>query len=144
MKFYIATKLERAADHQEMRKQLEALGHEITYDWTTHGSVKNEGEQRIREVARAEFQGIKDADFVIVLLPGGRGTHCEIGIALGLGKRVIIVADPEHGFFAQDSRTCAFYHHPLVVGRFPTTEACIEAEKNGWFTFWMCNNYENA
>ncbi len=51
---------------------------------------------------------------MIVLLPGGRGTHTELGIALGSGKRVILVA-----YFGEDldekGRTCAFYLHSHVT-----------------------------
>lgn len=115
MKFYIATKLERVADHHNLRDRLITLGHEITYDWTVHGSVQREGVDVIRKVALAEKRGVLEADFVCVLLPGGRGTHAELGMALAWGKPVFIHARAEDGFFAQDERTCAFYHDPLVT-----------------------------
>lgn len=115
MKFYIATRLERAADHNLVRDQLVEMGHEITYDWTAHGSVQKEGAARIREVALAETRGVQEADFVVVLLPGGRGTHAELGLALAFGIPVLIHSREEDGFFADDGRTCAFYHHPLVT-----------------------------
>lgn len=85
MRYYIATALERAADHTLVRDAMAAAGHQITYDWTAHGSVQSEGLDRIREVAEAETRGVLDADLVIVLLPGGRGTHAELGIAIGAG-----------------------------------------------------------
>lgn len=115
MRFYIATGLERVADHQRVMRALHEVGHRITYSWAAHGSVQREGEARIREVALAEKAGVKEADFVVVLLPGGRGTHAELGMALAWNKPVFIQADPVCGFFSQDERTCAFYHDPLVV-----------------------------
>lgn len=113
-RFYIATRLERAADHREVSGRLAACGWVCSYDWTTHGSVQREGEARIAEVARAEEEGVRSADVVIVLLPGGRGTHAELGMAVALRKPIFVLADPVDGFFAQDERTCAFYHSPTV------------------------------
>jgi len=110
-KLYIATALERAAHHQQLAHALKAMGWELTYDWTAHGSVQTEGRARMQEVALAEAQGIADADAVIVLLPGGRGTHVEMGMALALDKRLIVHADA--GMF-DSTQTCAFYHHPNV------------------------------
>lgn len=113
MKVYIATALERIADHNALRDALAAQGITLTYDWTAHGSVWREGPDRIREVAVAEIQGVLDADMVIVLLPGGRGTHTELGAAIAAGKTVLLVTlDPED---LEGPRTCAFYHHPQVM-----------------------------
>ena len=75
MKFYIASKLENAEQVSKVASVLKAAGHEHTYDWTKHGSVKGEGENRLREVMQNEFFGVRDADMVIILMPGGRGTH---------------------------------------------------------------------
>lgn len=53
------------------------------------------------------------ADIVFVLLPGGFGTHVELGMALGFGKKVIVHSvDPD--IFTKTQGTCAFYHHPIV------------------------------
>lgn len=113
MKFYIATRLENHAQHNDVRNRIVALGHGVTYDWTAHGPVWRAGVERIREVAIAERYGVESADAVIVLLPGGRGTHCELGMALALRKRVIIWA-PTDEMFGASPETCAFYHDPLV------------------------------
>lgn len=107
-RFYIATTLSRHAEHNVVRDLLQTAGHEITYDWTVHGSVKTEGAERLGEVGELELQGVRDADFVVVLLPGGRGTHAEVGAATILGKPTYIHT-MDHGLFAFDSRTCAFY-----------------------------------
>ena len=72
MKYYIATRLENHAAHNELRDELTKLGHEITYDWTTHGPVWRSGVKVIAQTAVAEMEGVRSADFVIVLLPGGR------------------------------------------------------------------------
>lgn len=115
MRYYIATSLERHLHHNALRDLLEARGHSITYDWTEHGSVKHESQTRIAEVAHLEAMGVHHADFVVVLLPGGRGTHTELGLAIAYGKPVFVHAHDHREFFAQDDRTCAFYHHPQVA-----------------------------
>lgn len=114
-KVYIATRLERANDHRMLAHALRAGGAVITYDWTLHGSVQEEGAARITQVAVAEADGVADADAVVVLLPGGRGTHAELGMAVALGKPVIVHAENETELLDACAKTCAFYHHPNVI-----------------------------
>jgi hypothetical protein len=111
--FYIATTLTNAARARQVADQLEALGHTITYPWWTHGAVGHAGEARLAEVAVAELEGVRLADAVIVLLPGGRGTHLEMGGALVAGKPVLLWSEDDAGFPLDDT-TCSFYWHPLV------------------------------
>jgi nucleoside 2-deoxyribosyltransferase len=111
MKFYIASKLENAEMVKRVANVLKAAGWEHTYDWTEHGSVKNEGDARLAQVAEAELSGVMNADVVIVILPGGRGTHAELGMALAgrrRDKKIIICAETDDAF-QLDDRTCAFY-----------------------------------
>ena len=116
MKFYIATYLERAADHNLVRDILIRRGHKITYDWTTHGSVKEQGEARISQVCQNELRGVRDADFVVGLLPGGRGTHGEIGAAGVLEKPMFLHAtEGNEALFGFTDKTCAFYWSPDTV-----------------------------
>jgi len=110
--YYIATKLERHAEHNIVRDSLAKQGWEISYDWTVHGPVWRDGKKRIQQVSVAETQGVLDADLVVVLLPGGRGTHTELGMAIAAGKPILLHSlDP--ALFEAGSETCAFYHHPL-------------------------------
>ncbi len=114
MKYYIATSLERAHLHNVVRDGLAKLGHQLTYDWTTHGSVKHTSTARLKEVAHAEMAGILEADFVVVLLPGGKGTHVELGFSIGSGKRVFIHSEDPMAFEV-GPQVCAFYHHAEVM-----------------------------
>lgn len=112
-KFYIATGLQNVANHNIVRDRLLSLGHEITYDWTTHGNVKNTSLERLREVAHFMFDlGIKAADYVVVILPGGKGTHTELGASLALNKKVFVYSEDEE-VFLPTNKTCGFYHHDL-------------------------------
>lgn len=136
--YYIASSLKNVDQVRELKKVLDAAGWRHTYDWTVHGSVQREGFERIAEVAAAESQGVCEADVVIVLLPGGRGTHTELGMAIGLvdavawapgqkrSPRIAIYSpDPEKDF-GTGGTTCAFYHHPCVE-RFSDMD-----ELHGW------------
>lgn len=48
-----------------------------------------------RHLFERDLAGIKNADQVIMLLPSGNSAHVEIGIAYGLGKKCILVGEPE-------------------------------------------------
>lgn len=115
VQFYIATALERAMDHRRLAQHLQKyFGWVLTYDWTEHGSVQNQGAERMGEVAAREAAAVARADVVIVLLPGGRGTHTELGMAIALGKPVLLVGDADDRKGGSDGRECAFYHAPGV------------------------------
>jgi nucleoside 2-deoxyribosyltransferase len=110
MKFYIATKLDRAMEHKAIGNALRAAGHELTYDWTAHGSVQERSVDLQQAVARAERIGVLDAEMVIGLLPGGRGTHVELGIAAGHGKPTILFGDDPAAQYG-----CVFYKLPSML-----------------------------
>lgn len=118
--YYIASRLENAPRVRELKRILDARGWRHSYDWTVHGSVQNDGPDVIREVATHEAVGVASAQVVIVLLPGGRGTHTELGMAIALAvvhepcKRIVLLSESSEIDFGQDGRTCAFYHHPNV------------------------------
>jgi hypothetical protein len=114
MKFYIATRLESHVAHNEVRDLLIGFGHEIAYDWTTHGPVWRSGVKVIADTAVAEIEGVRRADFVVVILPGGRGTHAELGMALAFGKPTLI-ASAGGAMLSACPETCAFYWHPLAI-----------------------------
>jgi hypothetical protein len=128
MKIYIASKLENFANVQCLRDCLRSAGHQITYDWTVHGPVYASGLARVREVAEAETLGVLNADLVIVLWPGGRGTHVEFGIALGASIPIIFVSGDERHHQAT-TETCAFYHHPRVTRCHTMPEVILEVER---------------
>ena len=115
MRFYIATGVGNAALAIRLANTLMNHGHELTYDWTAHGDVRYSGEQRMSEVAFNEFRAVRDAELVIGLLPGGSGTHTELGasIATRSNKRIILWSETGEEF-SHDDRTCVFYYHPAV------------------------------
>ncbi len=97
-----------------VRDALKIRGHEISYDWTLHGSVKSVSKERLREVAALELDAVSEADFVVVLLPGGNGTHLELGFAIARGKRVFLHSE-DSLVFELGPQTNAFYHHSNIT-----------------------------
>jgi hypothetical protein len=48
-----------------------------------------------REHFEKDLTGLKNAGTVVLLLPAGTSAHIEAGIAFGLGKRLVLVGEPE-------------------------------------------------
>ncbi len=126
MKFYLASGLENVTSAHFFRDALVSAGHTQTYDWTTHGSAGTHGIERIRQVAAAELKGVLDADFVLVVLPGGRGTHFEMGAAYTAGKPIFVYA-PKMNLISAHPDTCAFYHLPNVQTFSGDSDLCVKA-----------------
>ena len=121
---YIATGLENFEEHNLLARVLADQGIGITYDWTHHGPVYREGARRCAEVAAAESNGVIIADAVVILLPGGRGTHVELGIAIGANsvqeypRPIILYGQPNNAKrlgLIDGREMCAFYFHEQVT-----------------------------
>lgn len=112
MKFYIASKLENATRVRELAEILKSWGWKHTYDWTEHGRVLNR--EALQSVAAEELAGAVRADLVIILLPGGKGTHTELGIALSHKKEIIMHSERLDPFDANGGETCSFYWLPGI------------------------------
>lgn len=112
MKIYIATWLRRAKDHNTVRDIMLKAGHELTYDWTLTGDVSDREFKEISKIAVSEVDAVRNAEAVLVLLPGGNGTHGELVGALTTNKKVFLHA-PD-GLYDENNKTNVFYHHPNV------------------------------
>lgn len=108
-RFYLATQKDRAAEAEPLPKALDARGWKRTYTWTNDQTGVPPD---LSQIALAELQGVRDADVLIVLLPGGYGTHVEIGAALALGKPVILYAENQK--VLETPYACPFHYHPGV------------------------------
>lgn len=135
MTFYIASGVENAARVNEAAAVLTNQGHQRTYDWTLHGSVKNAAAQKKQSVASLECNGVLSASLFVLLLPGARGTHTELGMALAKASlvssemRVLVWSETSEPFDGTDG-FCVFYHHPAVeriVCPFPALLARLSA-----------------
>ena len=115
MRFYVASGLQNRALAKNVIDYLLGLGHLVTYDWTVHGDVRESGEDVLTAVSLSETRAVCDAELVIVLLPGGCGTHTELGIAIAsrTNKRIIVWSETGKEYLGGPD-TCVFYHHPVL------------------------------
>lgn len=126
MNFYIASGLHDAAQVRDLAARLTALGHHQTYDWTVHGSVADQYETEVAvKTALAELQGVLSADFVVVLLKGGYGTHVELGAALAKNLPIFLIGKKED-WIGPDGYPCIFYRHPLIEA-FDSVDALMDS-----------------
>lgn len=121
MKFYIASKLENYEQVRCLAQLLKDSGWKQTYDWTAHGSVKETDTETLRCTGEKEYNGVKQADIVIVLTPQGRGTHTELGMAIALDKTVYVCHEDDT-YFKCDDNTSTFYWLPQVNHLIGNTE----------------------
>lgn len=83
----------------------------IAYDPVVSGIENNiawYGHNEVISRAGINMDAIMSSDTIVALLPGGYGTHIEIGMGIGLSKTVITVGPRER---------CAMYH--LVDAHYP-------------------------
>ena len=67
--------------------RLKEIGYEQTYDWTQNNRASSL--EALQKIGLLEKKAVIEADFLIVLTPAGKGSHIELGMAIGmlLGKR---------------------------------------------------------
>jgi nucleoside 2-deoxyribosyltransferase len=105
---YLAGRFARRSELRFAAEELARDGFEIASSWLFQdasipgGIIGSEG--RAAEVAEMDFEDIRRADVCIAFTepadgPQGRGgRHVELGVALALGQRVVIVGPREHLF----------------------------------------------
>ena len=113
MKFYIASKLENHERVRKLARLLKNSGWVQTYDWTSQDLGKDMDMETLRLIGEKEYQGVMQADIVIVLTPQGRGTHTEFGMAIALDK-IIYLCHDDDTYFKCDDNTSSFYWLPKV------------------------------
>jgi len=107
---YIATSKAAIAVHNILRNLLAKADIPQSYDWTVEG-LQDTAEAH-KQIASKCIKGVIDANLVIVLLPGGRGTHVELGAALALMKPILLYGDIS---WRKDTKASAFYWHPDIT-----------------------------
>ncbi len=78
----------------------------------------------LKMIAQKERNAVLEADFVVILLPGGKGTHIELGIALGQGKKIYLYS-PD-GAIDNLETTSTFYHLPDVKKCYGTLDDLLK------------------
>ena len=111
MKFYIGSGFKNAKLVNELASQLLQSGWQHTYNWANSILEKETKEDMIR-FSQLEQQAILDSDVIIILLPAGRGTHIELGMALAFEKKIYLCSTQQEAF--QIENTVNFYELPQI------------------------------
>ncbi|TLS51705.1 group-specific protein [Paenibacillus antri] len=106
MRFYIASSFKNIENVRKVARELRALGFQQTYDWTTHSDI--DSISKLRNIGHEEVSGVMAADVVIVMLPAGKGSHVELGVALGAGKKIYLYSPTNE--INEIGTTSTFYH----------------------------------
>lgn len=112
-RFYVASSFRNIVNVRYVAQILESKGYINTYDWTQNASARDAGTVTLgdlRSVGQHERDAVTGADVVVILLPGGKGTHVELGMAIALGRRTILHSSEE--VINNLETTSTFYHLP--------------------------------
>lgn len=88
MKFYIASGFQNKPLVSYVGLKLLSEGYMQTYDWTINQRATTT--EQLKRIGTLERNAIVACDIFILLLPAGKGSHVELGMALALNKRVYI------------------------------------------------------
>lgn len=105
-KFYVASSFQNVEAVQFVSGQLKNKGYVQTYDWTKNKRASTI--EDLKEIGQEEKKAVMEADFLIVLLPAGKGSHIELGIALGQGKKIYLYS--QNNEVSNFETTSTFYH----------------------------------
>ena len=115
---YVGTSLHNVSRAKSIITRFRSNNIEISYDWTVHGQVFDVDD--LTYIAEAEICGVKNCDLFFMIQPGRSGTHCELGIAIGLNKPIIILGDC--GVFEKKS-----FYYAKGVEHFSDEDAAVNA-----------------
>lgn len=121
-KFYVASSFKNIEAVRLVSNRLKDEGFIQTYDWT--GNERASTIEDLKIIGLKEKDAVMEADFVIVLLPAGKGSHIELGIALGLEKRIYLYSPNDEVNQFETSST--FYHLSEVHKCFGTIEELLK------------------
>lgn len=131
MKFYIASSFRNIENVRYVSEQLKSKGYCHTYDWTNNDRSSSLSIEELKQIGQHEKEAVMLSDIVIVLLPAGKGSHIELGIALALNKRIILHSP--QGEVNDLAETSTFYHlegvEKFMGSRHKLVEYILEKEK---------------
>lgn len=125
-RFYVASSVKNVENVRYVAQNLERKGYVNTYDWTRILEARDEKTltfEDLGDIGRKERDGLLNADVVVILLPGGKGTHVEMGIAIGQAKRIILHSPDEA--INNFETTSTFYHLPEVEKCYGTLDELL-------------------
>jgi len=69
--------------HKDTGKQMEIL--EAIENWRE--------DPRVKELFKGDMNALRESEAVILLLPAGKSSHIEAGVAYGFGKKLILIGE---------------------------------------------------
>lgn len=109
MTFYVASSFKNIPMVRAVTESLRAAGHRLTYDWTQNERASTAKD--LECIGQEEKRAILEADVVIVLLPGGKGTHVELVLALAWEKSIYLYSEVPLSL----NESTTFYHLPEIL-----------------------------
>jgi hypothetical protein len=105
-KFYIASSRNNIESVRVVSGRLIDEGFIHTYDWTLNENVTSI--DHLKDIGKKELDAVLWSDFIVVLFPAGKGSHVELGIALGKGIKAYLYS--ENDAINDPEKTSTFYH----------------------------------
>ena len=102
-----------------MIRKFESLGVQISYNWAKHGQLFDYDSLTV--AALDEINGVRNAKCVLVVMPGGRGTHFEMGVAYALGIPIVLLIED------LDNHVFTSFHTLDVITRCYTEDDAFDA-----------------
>lgn len=116
--FYLASAISDVERARRLIGELDQHGWTCTFDWTQYeidpvvGSKLTMDERT--DIAQQEINGVVEADVMVLLLPGGRGAHVELGAALASNIPVLLAFQSPADLNGKYAYECIFYRHDAV------------------------------
>jgi len=89
---------------------LREAGHEITYDWASNYSDGDSVQ------AQKELRGVRDADVLVYLWESDQeSARYEAGMAMGLGKKIIVSGSAGSFFFKLPDICCVASDEEIIT-----------------------------
>ncbi|WZY00569.1 nucleoside 2-deoxyribosyltransferase [Bacillus sp. FSL W7-1360] len=108
--FYIASSFRNRTQVQFVRDALIEAGLSCTYDWTKHGRATTVAQ--LKEIGEKEMKAVRLADIMIILLPAGKGSHVELGLAIAEQKAIYLYSSGGEALAPEVAST--FYYLPGI------------------------------
>jgi hypothetical protein len=142
-RIYVGTSLRNAERANKIQQRFEEAGCEITYDWTKHGQVYTPAD--LEKIGVEEEKGVETADVFFLVFPARKGSHCELGLARGFGKKIVLLAEPLPGEThdtMEEKKT--FYWLPKIKGRPAVSRFRDENEAIQFTLNYLDQKYERS
>ncbi len=143
LKFYVAARFNRKNDIKKIRERLEALGHQLSFDWTDSESVVpyKDNEAGACQEAVKDINGVRSCD-VFVLLTGndesdvGKGLFVELGVSIA---SYLLIKKPKIYVIEPMNTKSVFFFHPAVIRLHCFEEVLHDVHRGFYFLCDGCN-----